>query len=96
MQKEALMLRDSLFMAILALSSALCTCLAQPSLLGFCLAAAWQAKPLVTSVVKRSLKVLVDPGSRLLRWKRRRTQVSDLKRRCVLRGTVSPVKRLHQ
>jgi hypothetical protein len=63
MQKEVLMLRDSLFMAILALSHALCTGLAQPSLLGICLAAAWQAKPLVTSVAKRGLRVLVDPGS---------------------------------
>jgi hypothetical protein len=81
MQKEVLMLRDSLFMAILTCAYALGTCLAQPGLLGICLAAAWQAKPLITSATKRSLRVLVDPGSRLLRWKRKRTQVSDLKRR---------------
>src|ERR1700680_2847593 len=81
MQKEVLMLRDSLSMAILTRAYALCTCLAQPSLLGICLAAAWQAKALITSATKRSLRVLVDPGSRLLRWKRRRTQGSVLKRR---------------
>ena len=46
MQKEVLMLRDSLFMAILTRAYALGTCLAQPGLLGICLAAAWQAKPL--------------------------------------------------
>ena len=82
MQREVLVLRDSLSMAILIRAYALCTCLAQPSPLGICLAAAWQAKPLITSATKRSLRALVDPGSRLLRWKRRRTtQVSALKGR---------------
>jgi hypothetical protein len=81
MQKDVLMSRDSLFMAILTCANALGTCLAQPGLLGICLAAAWQAKPLITSATKRSLRVLVDPGSRLLRWKRKRPQVSDVNRR---------------
>jgi len=62
MLKGVLMLRDSWFIAILNCTYALCTCLAQPSLLGICLAAAWQAKPLVTSAIKRSLRVLVESG----------------------------------
>jgi hypothetical protein len=90
MQNEVLMLRDSLFMAISTCAYALGTCLAQPGLLGICIAAAWQAKPLATSATKRSLKVLVDPGSRLLRWKRKRTQVSDLKRRASRSDTYWP------
>jgi hypothetical protein len=56
MQKGILMLRDTWFMAILNCACALCTCVAQPSLLAICLAAVWQAKPLITSATKRSLE----------------------------------------
>jgi hypothetical protein len=62
MQKAILMLRDTWFMAISNCAYALCTCLAQPSPLAICLAAVWQAKPLITSATKRSLRVLVDSG----------------------------------
>jgi len=66
MQKAILMLRDTWFItwftAILNCAYALCTCLAQPSLLAICLAAVWQARPLITSATKRSLRVLVDSG----------------------------------
>jgi hypothetical protein len=61
-QKGLLMLRASWFIAILNYAYALCTCLAQPSLLGICLATAWQVKPLITSAAKRSLRVLVESG----------------------------------
>jgi hypothetical protein len=56
-QKEMLMLRDSRLIAILARASALSTCVAQPSLLGICLGAAWQAKPLITAATKRCLSL---------------------------------------
>jgi hypothetical protein len=56
------MLRDSWFVAFWNCAYALGTCLAQPSLLGICLAAAWQAKPLITLATKRSWRALVDPG----------------------------------
>jgi hypothetical protein len=59
MQKGALILRDSWLIAALNCASALCSCLAQPSLLGICLAAAWQAVPLAT---KRRLRVMFNPG----------------------------------
>ena len=62
MQKGFLMLTSSRFIAILNYAYALCTCLAQPSLLGICLATAWQVKPLITSAAKRSLRVLVESG----------------------------------
>ena len=61
-QEGLLILRASLFIAILNYAYALCTCLAQPSLLGICLAAAWQVKPLITWATKRSLRVLVESG----------------------------------
>jgi len=61
-QKGLLMLRASWFIAILNYAYALCTCLTQPSLLGICLAAAWQVKPLITSATKRTLRVLVESG----------------------------------
>jgi hypothetical protein len=61
-QKGFLMLRSSRFIAILNYAYALCTCLAQPSLLGICLATAWQVKPLITSAAKRCLRVLVESG----------------------------------
>jgi hypothetical protein len=48
--------------AMLNYAYALCTCLAQPSLLGICLATAWQVKPLITSATKRRLRVLVESG----------------------------------
>jgi hypothetical protein len=56
MQKAILMLRDMRFMAILNCACALCTWVAQPSVLALCLAAVWQAKPLITSTSKRSLE----------------------------------------
>ena len=49
MQKAILRLRDTWFMAILNCACALCTCVAQPSVLAICLAAVWQARPLITS-----------------------------------------------
>jgi hypothetical protein len=60
-RREVLMLRDP-FVAVLNCTYALCTCLAQPSLLGICLAAALQAKPLVTSTTRRGLRILVKSG----------------------------------
>src|ERR1700722_5474348 len=61
-QKGLLMLRASWFIAILNYAYVLCTCLAQPSVLGICLAAAWQVTPLITWATKRSLRVLVESG----------------------------------
>jgi hypothetical protein len=61
-QMGFLMLRASWFIAILNYAYVLCTCLAQPSLLGICLATAWQVKPLITSATKRTLRVLVESG----------------------------------
>jgi hypothetical protein len=62
MQKAILMSRDTWFMDILNCAYALCTCLAQPSLLAICLAAVWEAKSLITSATKHSLRVLVHSG----------------------------------
>jgi len=62
MQKAILMLRDTWFMAMLNCAYALCTCLAQPSLLAISFAAVWQAIPLLTSATKRNLRVLIDSG----------------------------------
>jgi hypothetical protein len=61
-QKGLLTLRASWFIAILHYAYALCARLAQPSLLGICLATAWQVRPLITSATKRSLRVLVESG----------------------------------
>jgi hypothetical protein len=61
-QKGFLMLRASWFIAILNYAYVLCTCLAQPSLLGICLATAWQVKPLIISATKRRLRVLGESG----------------------------------
>jgi hypothetical protein len=61
-QKGPLTLRASWFIAFLNYAYALCTCLAQPSLLGICLATAWRVKPLITSATKRSLGVLAESG----------------------------------
>ena len=55
MQKAVLMLRSLWFIVILNSVCTLCACLAEPSLLGICLAAAWQAKSLIASAAKRSL-----------------------------------------
>jgi hypothetical protein len=63
MQKAILMLRDTWFMAILNCACALCTCVAQPSVLAICLAAVWQAKPLITSATKRSLEFWLTQDS---------------------------------
>ena len=51
-QKGLLMLRAPWFIAISNCAYALCTRLAQPSLLGICLATAWQVRPLITSAFK--------------------------------------------
>ena len=61
-EKGLLMLRGSWFIAILNGAYGLCTSLAQPSLLGICFAAAWQAIALITTATKRSLRVFVQSG----------------------------------
>jgi hypothetical protein len=60
MQKAVLILRSLWFIVILNSAYALCASLAEPSLLSICLTAAWQAKSLIISAAKRSLRVLAD------------------------------------
>jgi hypothetical protein len=60
MQKEVLVLRSLWLIVILNIAYVLCICLAEPGLLGICLAVAWQAKSLIVSAAKRSLRVLAD------------------------------------
>ena len=74
-QKGVLRLRASWFIAILNCAYALCICLAQPNLLGICLAAAWQAKPLITSATERSLRIVGWPRIHSDPFSRERYQV---------------------
>ena len=58
MQKEALVLRSLWLIVVLNGAYILGACLADYSPLGICLVIAWQAKPLIVSAAKRSLRVL--------------------------------------